>query len=136
MLDTIQQHQIRGPREDDFNFIMATWLKTSYYGHPYFKEVEKKAFFHHYAKFIQSILLAPRTIIKVACLPDDPDIILGYAVYSDATVHQVYVKAPWRLKGIARSLLAEAQLTTCSHLTKVGNEIRKKKGLDFNPWSV
>lgn len=51
----------------------------------------------------------PREAAKaiVACDPEDPAIIYGYAIVEHEAVHVVYVRAPFRRRGIARAMLAE-----------------------------
>jgi hypothetical protein len=45
-------------------------------------------------------------VVRVACLPDAPDVILGYLVREGHIVHWAYVKKPFRRLGILRALAA------------------------------
>lgn len=71
--------------------------------------------------------------IKVACLKDSPDVILGYAVYEGHCLHWVQCKQAWRGIGIAKLLCPET-ITTVSHLTRLGKTLMFKKNLVFNPF--
>lgn len=88
-------------------------------------------------KLVAEALLKKRTI-KIACLKEDPDVILGYSVLSNdyQTIDWVFVKSAWRNKGIARSLLP-LYPTSVTHLTKLGKELLPKfKDCVFNPFNL
>lgn len=90
----------------------------------------------NYHKVAEALTVSPKITIKVACLPEDPDVILGYSILSAdfQTVHFVYVKSAWRNKGIARSLLPQYP-TTITHLTKLGKSLMHKfPSATFNPF--
>ena len=89
-----------------------------------------------YHKVIEHILKNPNTLIRVACLKEDPEVILGYLIGTkDQTVaHWVFCKKSWRNIGIMKSLLTTE--TTATHATKAGLAIIKKKSLVFNPFIV
>lgn len=58
---------------------------------------------------VRAILARPDSVLRVACLPDDTDAILGWAALSAneaPTLHYVYVRKDARKQGIARLLLA------------------------------
>lgn len=124
----------RGPQEGDVSFVMSTWLKSLYYGNQYFRQIDKDAFFTNYADYIGKLLQQPGCFIRIACLHDDSDVILAYSVTSQDTVHFCYTKKVWRRQGLAKALCQGAKRV--SQITKVGNEIRLKKKLTFNPWLV
>lgn len=123
---------IRPGKPEDSSFIFSTWLKGQYFGNDWFESVDQKVYFAYYSKYVEAILA--KSNVSIACLTDDPDVILGYAVYTlPETLHWVFVKGAWRAKGIARRLVPEA-ITTITGLTKPGKAIMIKKGLRFNPW--
>lgn len=127
---------IRYAAEEDRNFILATWLRGLYYGDTWFREVPKEIFMTEYHKILNNILASPNTKIYVACLIDDPDVILGYAVTNQAetTLSWVFVKSAWRGIGIAKGLMPKS-ITSVTHLTKVGLSIlRKHPQVIFNPF--
>ncbi len=129
-------YDIRDAKPEDKNFIMATFLKGLYYGDSWFSLIDKSAFMGNYKLVAEALL--NRANIKIACLKEDPDVILGYSVLSQdyQTIHWVFVKANWRQKGIARSLLPQYP-TTVTHLTKLGKELLPKfKTAVFNPFKT
>lgn len=121
---------------DDKNFILATWLKGLRYGNDWFGEIEPSVYFTVYQKIIDAVLSDPRVSVKVACLKDDPDVVLGYSVSSGNRLDWVFVKRLWRNIGIAKSLIPPG-ITIVSHITTTGRSIlRKNKGVFFNPFSL
>lgn len=122
--------QIRQASPLDIPFIYATWLKGLYYGNDWFREMDKEVFFANYHKVIETIL--QRSGVRVACLEDEPDVILGYSVvYAQFTLHWVFVKRSWRKMGIAKRLVEDAN--TCTHLTELGKKINNGR-LKFDPF--
>lgn len=122
--------------EADTNFILATWLKGLRYGNSYFKSIESKAYFFNYEKLIKSLLETPKTIIKIACLKDDPGVILGYSVSEPGRLHFVFVKKAWRTIGIGKSLVSQ-DLKVISHITDMGrNILQKYPEVTLNPFNL
>lgn len=123
---------------DDYNFIMATWLRGLYYGESWFSLTKKNTFMTNYHKILEFILKKDTTRVKIACLKDDASIILGYAVLTqdNSTLHWVFCKKSWRNIGIAKSLVP-AEVKKVTHLTKLGVAILNKHGnVEFDPFSV
>jgi hypothetical protein len=124
--------------EEDRNFILASWLKGLYYGDSWFHEIPKHIFMQNYHALLERVLSPGVASVKVACLKDDPDVILGYAVLNPAgtALHWVFVKNRWRGIGIAKSLIPPS-VSVVTHLTKVGLSILKKHpGVHFNPFVI
>lgn len=74
--------------------------------------------------------------IKVACLPDDPDIILGYAILSpdSTTLHWCFVKSAWRKQGIMKEILPKS-ITSYTHFTELSQSLKYKlPNAIFNPF--
>lgn len=131
-------YDVRDSKPSDKNFILATFLRGLYYGETWFSEIPKDIFMDNYKTIASSLLNSPRVTIKVACLPEDPDTIIGYSILSTdyQTLHFVYVKSAWRLKGVGKSLVP-AHPTYVSHLTQLGKSLLLKlKPAVFNPFSV
>lgn len=129
--------QIRDITEDDLNFIYATWLRGLYYGgSSFYRDIKKDVFFKKYESVIKGLLAKSTITCKIACLKEAPDVILGYAVYeSQMALHYVFTKEAWRRQGIAKTLVP-GDLKSITHLTELGDSIRKSKGLEFDPWLI
>lgn len=136
MLQKSDLVSVRDYLPGDRNFILATWLRGLRYGNEWFEAVDQKIYFDFYNKVIEIILNRPDTQVKVACLKDDPEVILGYSVYTGGVLHWVFVKKAWRSIGIMKSLLPEG-IVAVSHLTTVGKSIlRRHPGVVFNPFAL
>lgn len=124
---------IRDPKPEDINFILSTMLKGLFYGSKFWAEVDQTSFFSNYEPFIKHLML--RSQIKIACLDDDQDVILGYSMANGNTLHFLFVKKSYRKLGIGK-LLYPAGIDTVSHITDIGNSLRKKLELKFDPWRI
>lgn len=136
-MDKSELVAIRDFVEGDKNFIYSTWLLGLYYGCSWFTEIKKNTFMASYHQILDNLI--PHSQIKVACLKDEPDVILGYSVSHKVqldTVHWVFVKSAWRKIGIAKSLVATDNILA-THMTKIGLEILKAHPqMEFNPFKL
>lgn len=129
-------YDIRDGKIEDKNFIMSTVLRGLYYGESVFSDVPKDIFMENYKATVEQML--NNSIIQVACLKDDKDVILGYSILSldFETIHYVFVKSAWRNQGIARSLVPMYPLYA-SHLTSLGKKLLTKfDNCKFNPFKL
>lgn len=131
-------YDIRDGKESDKAFILATFLRGLYYGDSWFSLIPKDIFMDNYKHVAEALINRPDINIKIACLKEDQDVILGYSVISNNfdTIHWVYVKSVWRRKGIARSLLP-SRIEYASHLSSLGKTLMKKfENCIFNPFKL
>lgn len=119
---------VRRGEPGDRNFVAASWFASYFKGGecPRLTHEEYKA---SVAPLLDAILR--RSEVFVACVPNFPDEILGYAVFEGPALHFVYVKDAFRRHGIAQDLLARRQYTHHTFLTSIGKKILKSK---FNPF--
>lgn len=105
----IKVAMVRGFQKTDEGFIYSTWLRGLSYRCPLFKEIPKEFFYDIYGKVVNAILSRPTTLIYIACLKDDPEIILSYSIQEKTSLgnvlHWVYTKQAWRELGLARKLI-------------------------------
>jgi hypothetical protein len=131
-------YDIRDAKADDRNFVLATFLRGLYYGDSWFSLIPKDIFMANYKKVGEFLVTSPNINIKVACLKEDPDVIIGYSILSQdfSTIHWVYVKNIWRKQGIGRSLVPQHP-TTVTHLTALGKTLLSKfENCIFNPFAI
>lgn len=131
-------YDIRDAVDEDHNFILATFLRGLYYGDSWFSSIPKDIFMANYKPVITAILSSPKTSVKVACLKEDTNVILGYSILSTdyQTVHWVFVKTPWRGNGIAKTLVPQHP-TAVTHLTALGTKLLPKlPNVIFNPFAL
>lgn len=116
----------------DQAFIFSSFLKGLYYGNETFRQVDKTVFMVEYRKILQALLL--RRTVKIACLKDSPDTIIGFSIYGKGVLDWVFVKPQWRQIGVAKDLIPVDTLIV-THTTKIGKSIRPQTWT-FNPWSL
>lgn len=130
-------YNIRTATTDDRNFVLKSFLLGIYYGDSWFSKIPKAIFMNNYKKVAAALFDNPRNMVVVACLPDDPSVILGYSIISGdgLTLHWVYVKKDWRNRGIMTRILPQS-INCVTHLTELGIILLKKsnKPITFNPF--
>jgi hypothetical protein len=129
-------YDIRPAISSDMSFIMATFLRGLYYGNSYFRQIPKDIFMAAYKRVAEAAWTSPNIRIRVACLKEDSDVILGYSVCSsdEKAIIWMFVKTAWRKQGIGRSLLPHSPIYA-THLTETGKMLMNKMpGLAFNPF--
>ncbi len=128
---------VRDVKSEDKNFILASFLNGVYYGNSLFNLIPKAIFMENYKEIANELYNNQlKTVVKVACLKDDEDIILGYSILSAdyLTIHFVYVKEKFRHQGIGKSLVP-LYPTSVTHLTKLGIELLKRfPNTIYNPF--
>lgn len=125
---------IRDMVNDDRPFIFSTWLRGLRHSNDYFELIENEAYFKHQHDLIEAILDDFEVTVKIACLKDDPSVVLGYVVYKNTRLDWCFIKRSWRAIGLARDLVPK-DITTVSHVTDVGRALlRKHPTVRFNPY--
>ena len=134
---------VRSYRDTDKNFILATWLRGLYYGDLFYGNIPKTIFMENYHKILEAFLQRNSQSIRVACLEEDPEVILGYAVVRPLQIGEadinvldwIFVKTAWRGIGISK-MMVPSKLNACTHLTKIGASMIKNKypNIIFNPF--
>lgn len=129
-------HLGRDLPEEYRNLVLVKWMRTLRFGNDFFKLIESSAYFSSYQEYIKKLLQRPQCIVRIACLTEDPDVILGFSVSEPDTLHYVWCEKDSRRKfGIARAL-TQFPFSTFTHLTNVGMSIWSKKFPEakFNPF--
>lgn len=130
--------KIRPAVASDKSLILSTFLKSLYYSNDFYGQIDQKAYFDGYGRVIEHLLQKSVLRPLVACLADEPEVVLGWALVEPeaSVIHYCYVKKAWRNQGIAKQLVQGLELKICTHLTKAGNAIRLKKSITFNPFKI
>lgn len=117
---------IRRFNEDlDIPFIYSTWRDTLWFDEKRNDE-DSPEFYRTTNRQIKKILNKPNIIIKIACLKNDPNFIVGYAVMTEENLEWVYVKFDFRGDGVANLLCKHIKSITYP-FTKVAKEIIQNK---------
>ena len=127
---------------NDFPFVYQTFVegaKTYTYS-----LMVGKIYYRRYKPIVKNILL--RSKVLVACLPDDPNTIVGYIIYeyldNIPIIHWVHTRKMFQKQGIAKELCKLINkdfgdtLTMSSHVCKDFYELRKKFNLGFDPFLI
>lgn len=111
----------------DAALVYSTWRNSLWYDKK-LEQARADAFYRFMNKKIKKILSNPKTEVKVACLSDDPDLIIGYSVMTGSIIEWVYVKKDYRTKGVGR-LLTKGFTLVAFPETRIGSSIVKLKSL-------
>jgi hypothetical protein len=87
----------------DDPYIYSTWTKYAWYSPSNPHIIGKKEFFDTLGKHIKSILSEGQ--VRVACLKDDQDIILGYIAYHNGKEEWICVKKDFHNSPIREALI-------------------------------
>lgn len=101
------------------NYILTKWLRTLRHSNSFFRLTSADAYFKKYQPYIKSLLAKKDSVIRLAVLSDDYDVVLGFSVIEDSTLHYVFVQQEQRNKGIGTKLVP-VPIHTITHLTKIG----------------
>lgn len=124
---------------EDKNFIVATCLRNLFYSSPVFANIPKDTFMANYHNVV--IRLLEESTVKIACMQEDPSIILGYVIYKQpetdgvSVLDFIFVKQMWRKIGIAKALMPK-NVVAVTHITKQGLSMLPTKlpGAVYNPF--
>ncbi len=92
------------PVTDD-PYIYSTWTKYAWYSPKEPIGMSKRKFFHEKIKYIRHVLENQKSIVRTACMKDDPDTIMGYVVAYDGELEWICVKKTFIESGIKELLL-------------------------------
>lgn len=112
----------------DAGFIVDSMPKEIYFDN---KESRRgrvnKEWFQNFHEYLKDIFKSAH--IAIATTLDDPNFILGYAIFQDTQLEFVYVKEAYRKQGIGTMLAhdQEYQSFNEANLTKLGKQILKQK---------
>ncbi len=124
--------------EQYVGFIYHKWLRSLRFGAPWFRHIETEAFYKNWHNFIESLMKKPDSLVRLAVLTDDKDVLLGFSVSREDVLDYLYVQADHRMQGIAKKIIPQG-ITTMSHMTQTSLEIWRSNpkyiGLKFNPFA-
>lgn len=132
---------VREAGPGDLNFILKSWLMAVRNTSHLSWGIANARYFAGEQILIKRTLAKARTL--VACLPDDPELVLGFVVCEPpALCHFVYVKAALRRQGVARVLLQAAGLdpvagfvaTVATYELTKGFIREKYPAVEFDPY--
>ena len=122
--------------KDYLPMIYSRWLRSLRNESPIYKKIPSKTYYSDYHKYIENLLSKPDSMVHLAVLSDDNDIVLGFAVTREDVLDYVHVHTDYRKNGIAKAIVPK-DITTFTHLTSPALLIWQGKDhykhLKFNP---
>jgi len=115
----------------DAGLIYSSYPKGVYYGaHDPINpkddhDIKSKWFKSFYVEMQDQIA---NSTIHIACMAENTNTILGYAIITGTTLNFVYVKELFRNQGIAKLLLKNQDIQVYKNVTKIGQSILNKEG--------
>lgn len=118
--------------------IYSRWLRSLRHGNQLFKRISSNAFYENYHNYISNLLNKPDSVVRLAVLSDDHDVVLGFSVSREDVLDYVHVHTDYRKIGVATALVPSL-MTTFTHLTALAIIIwqknKKYKEWKFNPFA-
>jgi hypothetical protein len=99
---------VRPMVETDRSFVLATWLNSYRHGAPATRKLSTDLYYRHHHPLAEAALT--RSTVSVACLPDTPNVILGYLIVEGPVIHFAYVKQAFRRMRVLSQLLDDSTL--------------------------
>lgn len=118
------------------NMVYSKWLRSLRYGNDYFKLIDSAVYYDAYHRYIKTVLHRTNSIVRLAVLSDDMDVVLGFSISEKQILHYCHVHKDNRKQGIARSLVP-FKVKAITHITKTGLSIWSSKlpTAIFNPFA-
>lgn len=116
--------------------VFSRWLMSLRYGNRYFRLILASSYFERYGKYIRQVIQQPDTMIRLAVLSDDHDVLLGFSVTRGKILDYVHVHRDSRRQGIGTKIVP-TDIRTFTHITNHGHEIWREKCcfLHFDPFA-
>jgi len=120
------------------HMIAARWIRSLRFGNQLFKKVDPDQYYANYSKYIENLMAKPDSLVRLAVLTDDKDVVLGFSVSREDVLDYVHVHTDHRRQGIGKAVLPK-HFTTFTHLTFTATDIWRKnpkyRQLKFNPFA-
>lgn len=116
----------------DSGFIFSTMPKGVFYA-SFAKIPNRDIFFTTFYSYLQDLLKHAQVLI--ACMKNDQEVIIGYAILDKAQLEWIYVKESYRNQAIAGLMLKNKLITAVNpqNITVVGHDILKNHPNLFKP---
>jgi hypothetical protein len=119
------------------NLVLSKWMRSFRYGNDYIKLADSDSYYFAYSIYINRILnLLPDTLVRLAVLTSDTDVVLGFSVIRGRILDFVHVHKDQRRQGIGRSLVPD-YIERFTHLTRTGMKLwpTKMPKCKFDPFA-
>lgn len=138
VVDSYSIISVHGPimPKEYYNYVVARFHRSLTRGNDYFRLIPHEIYKENYDKYLRSVIQRKDTIIRLAVLNPDRDIILGFSILEPGVLHYVYVARDYRLQGIGKALIPQHDFDAFTHITEIGLKLWPKKfpKAIFNPF--
>lgn len=117
------------PEEYGINLILAPFLNTYKQSCKQWRWVDRDAYFLHYGAYVRSIISRPESKVRIGIVWDEKrkeNVVIGWCLFENMTVHYAWVKEDMRFKGIFKDLLPK-EFNTVSHMTEKASHLWRSK---------
>lgn len=119
--------RVRPAKPEDMAFVVDAW-RRSFEGSPAVRGADREHYRIEMTRTIRRLLDTAEC--RVACNPDDPDQLVGFAAFNGPELHYAYTKQDFRGMGVARDLLEGAHIKA---YTFRSNNARPPEGWRYTP---
>lgn len=125
-------------REPYGSLVFSKWMRSLYHSNPIMGKIPSDTYYKNYTIFLRNLLQKPDSVVKMAVLSDDHDVVLGFSVSREDVLDYVHVHRDYRKIGICKNLMPIGT-STFSHITLtwliIWQDNDKYKHLKFNPFA-
>lgn len=118
--------------------ILSKWLRSFRFGNPQVKKTSSDEYYREWQRHIERLAMMPESVVRLAVLTDDSDVVLGFSVCRGDILDYVHVHGDYRRTGIGRKLVPP-NIKQFTHYTNIAGLIwqgnKKYQHLKFNPFA-
>lgn len=102
------------------NLIKTRWVRSYRKDNDYMRIIHPPSYYFAYNNYVTNILRRVNSVVMLAVLDDDEDVVLGFSVTEGKNIlHYVHVPKSYRHQRIATMLVPET-IDWITHITKIG----------------
>lgn len=101
---------VRDANADDLDFIIHSFL-MGFWGSPAIRGMDRDEYFSMMRPRFKAALANPAVHVRVACVQDDPNTLVGWSAHVGETLIWAYVRKPMRQMGVFKTLIGDTALT-------------------------
>ena|SRR6185312_14924422 len=116
--------------------IYSRWLRSHRYGNMLFKLIDSDVYYDKYANYLTELLNRAHSMVRLAVLTADHDIVLGFCVHRGPILDYVHVQHLLRGQRIASKLVPD-KIKCITHWTYMGERFATQRygRWTFNPFA-
>ncbi len=114
--------------------IFSAWLRSLRKYNASYKKIPSNPYYLCYHKFIENLLQKPSSVVAIAVLSTDHDVVLGFSVSREDVLDYIFVQPDQRGNKLSTALMP-SPFTAFTHTTGMWHPIwqSKYKECEFKP---